>query len=438
MRCQNCKRELGDGLLPARCPHCGQSPLKTNPKNETAARKNLRDIVSHTRIAQMKREAPQQAARASRTAKNTAENSKKRAKMMIIGFGAVAGAVFIIALISFIGFGPHVPDVVGWQADRAKTTLEQTGYTVERTEEFSQTIDADHVVSTDPSALAFCPEGSSVKMAVAKARIMPDIVGKMKDEATAACDAQSIPYNLKEEASDKPEGTIISSSLAAGSTVEANTSAVLTVAIPLRIPHVVGLTQAEAESALRALSLDVVVQYRHSDDLAEQGKVLSSDPVEGTAVSANSKVTLVVASSTQGAAQETAEAVINAIYGQTPAGDSIGAILLPYLSASCPYATASPHDVWWGLVKRGGLYKNENPALQSLPRVIVSKNIEVAADGKSATASVVVRWDWTPMGAKYAGVTSQDTHNIQMTFDDQGKLVGFYDPATDIPAFTYG
>lgn len=438
MRCQNCKRELGEGLLPARCPHCGQSPLKANPKDETAARKNLDDIVRHTRIAQMKRETPQHVARTSRTAKNTAETSKKRAKMMILGFGGVVGVVLVIALISFIGFGPHVPDVVGWQEDRAKTTLEQTGYNVERTEEFSQTIDANHVVSTDPSALAFCPKGSSVKMSVAKARIMPDVIGMAKDEATAALDTQSIPYTLKEEPSDKPEGTVVSSSLEAGSTVEANTSAVLTVAIPLRIPHVVGLTQTEAEAALRDLNLNVVIQYKHSDDLEEQGKVLSSDPVEGTVVASNSNVTLVVASSTQGAAQETAEAVINAVYGQTPVGDSIGSALLPFLSASCPYASASPHDVWWGLVKRGGLYGNENPALQALPRSIVSKNIEVSADGKSATASVVVRWDWTPMGAKYAGVTSQDTHNIQMTFDDQGKLVSFNDPATDIPAFTYG
>lgn len=438
MRCQNCNKELGDSLLPARCPHCGQSPLKASAQDTRKARKNIDDIVSSTRIAKMKGKAPAHAVKDSRSAKRTAEASKKRAKLSLIGFVCVACAVGIVALISFIGFGPHVPDVVGWQEARAKTTLEQSGYSVERAEEVSQTINAGHVVSTNPSALAFCPKGSTVKMAVAKARIMPDIVGKMKDEATAACDDASIPYNIKEEPSDKPEGTVVSSSIQAGETVEANTSAVITVAIPLRIPHVVGLTQAEAESALKQLNLTVTVEYRHSDNLAEQGKVLSSDPVEGTVVAANSAVKLVVASSTQGQAQETAEAVINAIYGQTPSGDSIGAALQPLLSPTCPYATSSAHDIWWGLVKRGGLYTDVNPALQALPRAIVSKNIEVSPDGKSANATVVVKWLWTPMGSRYDGVTSQDTHTIQMTFDDQGKLVTFNDPQTDIPAFTYG
>lgn len=437
MRCQNCKRELGDGLLPARCPHCGQSPRKANLHTSRRSQMNLDQIVSHTHISKMQK-SDEKAQNTSRVAKKAADDSKKRAKFALIIIGIVAALFAVIALVSFFETAPHVPDVIGWQEKRAKTTLEEAGYNVERTEEVSQTINAGMVIKTDPPASMYAPKGTNVTMTIASARIMPDVIGKMQAEATAACDSASIPYKIEEEASDKPEGTVLNSSVSAGETIEANQTVVLTVATPLCVPHVVGLTQAEADSLLRGLNLVPQVKFEYSADESQQGKVLSSDPVEGTKVQVNSTVTITVASSGQGQAQATADAVIDAVYGATPSNDSIGVALSPYLSPSSGYVGKSAHDIWWGLIKRGGLYLDQNAALQTLPRSIVSKDVTVSSDGKSATATVRVRWLWDPMGSRYSGVTSTDTHNITMTFDDQGLLVSFYDPKTDIPTFSFG
>lgn len=437
MRCQNCKRELGEGLLPARCPHCGQSPIKENARASSKSQKNIDQIISNTRISKMKKDDMRNAAKQSRVAKKAADDSRKRAKIALLIIGIVAAVFVLFLFVSFIGTGPHIPNVVGWQEARAKTTLEASGYTVERSEEISQTVNAGMVIKTDPPAWSFAPKGTSVTMTVASARIMPEVAGKMQDEATAACDSASIPYKIEEEASEQPEGTVLRSSVNAGDTVEANQTVVLTVATPLRVPHVVGLTQAEADSALRGVNLVPQVKYEYTADESQQGMVLSSDPLEGTQVAANATVTITVGSSGQGQAQATAEAVIDAVYGSTPSGDSIGAILAPYLSPGSGYAGKSPHDIWWGLIKRGGLYPDQSAALQSLPRSIVSKDITVSPDGKSASATVRVHWLWDPMGPRYTGVTSTDTHNITMTFDNQGLLTTFYDPKTDVPTFSY-
>ncbi len=437
MRCQNCKRELGDGLLPARCPHCGQSPRKESPHGSRRSKRNLDQIVSHTRISKMQKDNVD-AWKISRVAKKAADDSKKRAKILLLFIGFVAALFAAFVLFSYSCTTPQVPDVVGWQEARAKTALEEAGYNVERTEETSQTINAGMIIKTDPPASTHAARGTNVTMTVALARIMPDVIGKTQEEATAACDNASIPYKIEEEASDKPEGTVLNSSVNAGETVEANQTVVLTVATSLRVPHVVGLTQAEADSALRALNLVPQVKYQYSADESQQGIVLSSDPTEGAKVAENATVTITIASSEQGQAQATADAVIDAVYGATPSGDSIGVALAPYLSPSSGYVGKSAHDIWWGLIKRGGLYPDQSAALQSLPRSLISKNITISADGKSASATVKVHWLWDPMGSRYSGVTSNDTHNITMTFDDQGLLVSFYDSKTDVPTFNYG
>ena len=46
-----------------------------------------------------------------------------------------------------------------------------------------------------------------------------------------------------------------------------------------------------------------------------------------------------------------------------------------------------------------------------------------------------VHWDWTSLGDGYQGVTSDDLHTVTMTFDDEGRLLTFYDPQTDVPAY---
>ena len=56
----------------------------------------------------------------------------------------------------------------------------------------------------------------------------------------------------------------------------------------------------------------------------------------------------------------------------------------------------------------------------------------------TVTATVTVRWDWSPLGKGYENVVSTDTHKVTMHFDKDGGLTSLSDPAGDVPAYTVG
>ena len=85
------------------------------------------------------------------------------------------------------------------------------------------------------------------------------------------------------------------------------TVAILAIMVPLgmyftggvkevSIPKIVGLSQAEAESALKKLGLTMQVDSTKYDENYKEGYIISSNPSEGTTVKANTTVKVVVSS----------------------------------------------------------------------------------------------------------------------------------------------
>lgn len=128
-----------------------------------------------------------------------------------------------------------VPDVVGYEDSQATTLIEEAKLVVTHGYEYSDDVEKDHVISSDPVAGTELEEGSTVKIIIS---------------------------NGKEEK-------------------------------PVVVPNLAGMTEEEATAALTESNLAGSPSYEYSDEV-EKGKVISQDPAVNTEVDEGSLVTYVV------------------------------------------------------------------------------------------------------------------------------------------------
>ena len=154
--------------------------------------------------------------------------------------------------------------------------------------------DAGKVLSQGTQAGTREAKGSSVSLEVGKARTIPDIIGKTKDEAASALSdigAGTIHYVYQR--SDSDAGTVLAVDPDVGTTISAGDTVTLTVAQGYEVPDVIGMTKDAAVSTLSQSGLVAKVVYVDADRTA--GTVDSTDPAAGTQVSSGTVVTVRVA-----------------------------------------------------------------------------------------------------------------------------------------------
>lgn len=125
-----------------------------------------------------------------------------------------------------------VPDVVGQTAAAAVADLTAAKFKSNLTQAFSDK-KAGTVVRQEPAAGANLKEGSSVALTVSKGRkpvAVPDVIGTTSSEATATLRAAGLDANLVAVPSDKPAGTVLAQSPAAGAKAKSGTKVRLNVA----------------------------------------------------------------------------------------------------------------------------------------------------------------------------------------------------------------
>ncbi len=420
MKCPHCDTDLGEGLLPARCPACGAN-LSPGRGGHAAAAQHSRLSVEGL----------------SGVGKGNKKDRPRYIGRSIIAFLLVAlfcvGLYFVVT--RFIDVNSGLPDVVGWRVERAQDKLEEAGYSVKVVEAADPTSHSGLVTAQDPPAGAKADKGALITLTVAKARTMPDLVGQAETDAIAALDDLGIAHESVYEPSDEADGTVLSTSLVAGVEVPNDMVCELTVAKTPVVPDLSKMSKDEAMDALQKAGLVGQFEPAKPKDGQAMNTVVSQEPAAGTQLKVGGLVKVTITSPKSNLAKDTAEQIISIVYNTDPSGDAIGAKLIPLLSPSSPYYGKSAHEVGYGLVKGGGKHQDIDEKIQSLQRSISSMAVEMADDGLSATAEVHVNWDWSRFGTDYAGVTSSDTHYVTMTFDDEGRLVSFSDPQTDVPAY---
>ncbi len=125
---------------------------------------------------------------------------------------------------------------------------------------------------------------------------MPDVVGKTLDEAKKILDDLGIEYEIKTEASTKPENEVLSQSLVKGSPVVKGTKITLTVSAgqeTVKLEKLAGLKQEEAAQKLKDAGLKSRITTKY-DSSVETGYVIETNPKEGSEVPKGSTVELIV------------------------------------------------------------------------------------------------------------------------------------------------
>ena len=222
--------------------------------------------------------------------KSTGGFSRRRA--LVIGLLAVAGTGASATWYLTAGPGRRVsvPNIIGMSEDQAQLALEKQGLdwgTPERV--YSDTVPAGSIVSCQPKAGQKVGLGQAVTATVSRGvetKTVPDVVGKTKDQATAAITAAGLTLgDITEEYSASVEsGKVISCDPKAGKVIKHTEKVSLVVSKgkePATIPDVTGMSEDEAKKVLEDAGLKKGKVSKGYSDSVAKGNVISSSPIAG-------------------------------------------------------------------------------------------------------------------------------------------------------------
>jgi serine/threonine protein kinase/beta-lactam-binding protein with PASTA domain len=193
------------------------------------------------------------------------------------------------------------PAVVGQSVERAQQHVEAAGLTFSVAgSEFSETVPAGDVISTDPDPGARVPKDGTVEAVVSKGPEryeVPKVAGLDRAAAVSAIDDAHLSLTSTKEIWSRTQqaGTAISLSLPAGKSVRPDTQVVLTISRgprPISIVDYTGEDGDQAQASLRQTGLQVDWKDRYNGAV-DAGLVISQSPDHGTGY-AGDTITLVV------------------------------------------------------------------------------------------------------------------------------------------------
>ncbi|NOX69214.1 MAG: PASTA domain-containing protein [Gammaproteobacteria bacterium] len=196
-----------------------------------------------------------------------------------------------------------VPDVTGLDRTTAESNIVSAGLTVGTiTNQSSDTVPSGDVISQNPASTSMVNAGSAVNLVISTgpANIaVPDVVGRSQAQATTDINAAGLVVGTITQQNDNnaPVGDVIGQDPVSATMVSAGTAVNLIVSsgpANIAVPNVVGLSQAQATTAINAAGLVVGTVTQQNDNNVPIGDIISQDPVSATMVSAGSAVDLVV------------------------------------------------------------------------------------------------------------------------------------------------
>ncbi|MDF3288575.1 Stk1 family PASTA domain-containing Ser/Thr kinase [Streptomyces silvisoli] len=212
------------------------------------------------------------------------------------------------AVVWYVGSGQFtsVPPVLALSRAQAEQKLRGAGLGVRVSEDFSETVAKDHVISTDPGPGARIRGNGTVRVVVSRGpqrTDVPQVVGKPLDQAQRQIkDAGLTPGTVAREFNDTvPAGAVISTDPAPGTPRKNGDAVAITVSRgkAVAVPDVVGSTVSDAEQKLQAAGLKAQVSGSpvYSDSVPKDS-VAQQSPADGQAAQGDT-VTLTVSKGRQ-------------------------------------------------------------------------------------------------------------------------------------------
>lgn len=206
----------------------------------------------------------------------------------------------VIHVIVSKGYEPFVlENFIGEELETAKKTLEAQGLLVTEHLEESMTASIGTVIAQSPDAEATVRKTDEVCLTVSKGTAVPDVSSEQLMQENAEqlfAEAGLVMEVEKQEFSDEVHvGAIISQTIEAGTMVNGGTkvSVVLSSGKEQRVvPQLEGLTEAEADKALK--QVDLVMKVSKETVLSKDGagKVAKQSVKAGESVDKGSKITV--------------------------------------------------------------------------------------------------------------------------------------------------
>ncbi|HPO15005.1 MAG TPA: PASTA domain-containing protein [Candidatus Hydrogenedentes bacterium] len=196
-----------------------------------------------------------------------------------------------------------VPDLSGKTADQAASILAVLGLSLgEVSQEYSDTIPVDYVISQTPEAGVIVAYGSTVDIVVSLGHCytqVPNLGGLTQEEAESALESASLILGtVTQEYNDfVPEGQIIEQNPVYGLVILCDSPVNIVISLGhcyAQVPALIGLTQAEAQTALEAASLVLGTVTQEYSDLAPEGQIIGQTPAQDSTVSCGDPVNIVI------------------------------------------------------------------------------------------------------------------------------------------------
>jgi eukaryotic-like serine/threonine-protein kinase len=218
--------------------------------------------------------------------------------------GTVAGARVDkgTAVDIFVSTGPpkvQVPDVMGKSNNDAIAAITDAKLKFKVLQVFSKE-DAGTVVAQDPRGGRIVNQGSIVHINVSKGLQplqVPDVRGQLFDNAAGQLQGAGFAVARRDVDSSQPKDTVIDQDPRGGASLSRGGTVTLFVSKGPKqstIPNVESQDEASARQVLEQSGFSVDVQEQDTTDPAQDGIVLSQDPVGGTKAKPGTTVTIVV------------------------------------------------------------------------------------------------------------------------------------------------
>ena len=230
---------------------------------------------------------------------------RKTGRWIAIALAAIGSAAVLIILGQQL-FGNRpvivaVPDLKGKTVAEATTSLENMQLLLgQQDAKADDNAPKGTIISQDPAAGENIEQGQAVNITVSSGKeqtSVPDLIdlARVDDARIALTDARLILGKQTEVDSDKAEGTIVSQSVPANSTVDVGTRVDVEVSSgKVAVPNVVNKTKTQARNDLINAGFQVQITYE-ATDAAAPGTVLAQTPAAKELAKKGTTVTITVA-----------------------------------------------------------------------------------------------------------------------------------------------
>jgi serine/threonine-protein kinase len=227
----------------------------------------------------------------------------------------IAGTLILQDQIVELFYNPDpqlvpIPNVVGLSSEEARTRLAAEGFDIgEITTEERDDIAEDTVISSDPPPETPALQGSTVNLVVSapqsSVQVPGEVIGMSEIDARAVLEAAPYEFVVTTDVRSSPtvrENTVMEIRPGPGELIEKGSDVLIVVSggpEDVRVPVVVGRTEAQARNTLTEIGLIPVVRYQDGNfGPAEDGRVISQSLPVGSKVPPGTEVNLVVARNT--------------------------------------------------------------------------------------------------------------------------------------------